>query len=143
MNEFDQFVKHDLKIKHYLRYTDDFAIVSENRKYLESLLPSTSQFLEDKLALQPHPKKIILRPSHQGIDFLGYIILPHYKQLRTKTKQRVFKKIKIRITKYKSGTITRKTLEQSLQSYIGVLSHADTHNLTQEISNKFLFWMTE
>ncbi|TSC55833.1 MAG: RNA-directed DNA polymerase [Parcubacteria group bacterium Greene0416_39] len=30
MNEFDQFVKHELKVKYYVRYTDDFAIVSDN-----------------------------------------------------------------------------------------------------------------
>lgn len=30
MNEFDQFVKHELKIKYYVRYTDDFAVASDN-----------------------------------------------------------------------------------------------------------------
>ncbi len=32
MNEFDQFVKHKLKIKHYTRYVDDFVFFSQNRK---------------------------------------------------------------------------------------------------------------
>ena len=31
MNEFDQFVKHELRVKYYVRYTDDFAIVSDNQ----------------------------------------------------------------------------------------------------------------
>jgi len=35
MNEFDQFMKHGLKVKNYVRYTDDFAIVVEDRDCLE------------------------------------------------------------------------------------------------------------
>jgi len=30
MNEFDQFVKHELRVKYYVRYTDDFVIASDN-----------------------------------------------------------------------------------------------------------------
>ena len=78
MNEFDQFVKHVLKVKHYLRYTDDFVIVSFNKEYLENIVPAISEFLGDQLALQLHPKKTIIRPYLQGVDFLGYVILPYH-----------------------------------------------------------------
>lgn len=33
MNELDQFVKHDLKVKHYVRYTDDFVVVHSDVNY--------------------------------------------------------------------------------------------------------------
>jgi chlorophyllide a reductase subunit Y len=36
MNELDQFVKHRLKAKYYLRYADDFVLLSENRDWLEA-----------------------------------------------------------------------------------------------------------
>jgi len=60
MNEFDQFMKHGLKVKNYVRYTDDFAIVVEDRDCLEKLLPEIEFFLKEKLLLDLHPKKIIL-----------------------------------------------------------------------------------
>ena len=31
MNEFDQFVKRELKVKYYIRYADDFVILSEEK----------------------------------------------------------------------------------------------------------------
>ncbi len=69
----------------------------------------------------------------------GYIILPHYRLLRTKTKQRIFKKFKNRVGEYKSGKISRDKLEQSLQSYLGTLSHADAYDLSEDLKNQVWF----
>lgn len=143
LNEFDQFVKGTLRIKNYIRYTDDFVIVAESETYLKNLIAPISFFLSKKLALELHPKKVIIRKFSQGIDFLGYIILPHYQLLRTKTKQRIFKKLKKRFEEYKTGVISAQTLKQSLQSYLGVLSHANTYKLQQELKNQFWFWLCE
>lgn len=143
MNEFDQFVKHELKAKHYIRYTDDFIIVDKNRQYLECLLAPISSFLKEKLFLELHPKKISIRKSHQGIDFLGYVLLPHHRMLRTKTKHRIFRRLKQRVNEYKRGIVGQQTLEQSLQSYLGVLSHANSYKLNEGLKNDFGFWLSE
>jgi len=143
LNEFDQFVKQRLKIKHYVRYTDDFIIVAGDKFYLENIIVPIRSFLTEKLALELHPKKITIRKFHQGIDFLGYIVLPYYRLLRTKTRQRIFKKLKKRVEEYKRGVVSEQTLEQSLQSHLGVLSHADTYKLGQELKNQFWFWLTK
>lgn len=143
MNEFDQFMKHGLRVKYYLRYTDDFVVVSGEKEYLEGLLPLISTFLKDKLCLGLHPNKVTVRKFHQGIDFLGYVVLPHYRQLRTKTKKRIFNKIFSRVLEQKRGIISNGTLEQSFQSYLGVLSHADSYELSQELKNQFWFWLKE
>jgi len=143
LNEFDQFIKHDLKIKHYCRYTDDFVIIFDNQSYLAELIPKIKSFLTMDLQLELHPKKVSIRKFRQGIDFLGYVTLPHHRALRSKTKHRIFKKLEVRIREYHSGVISRQTLEQSLQSYLGVLIHADTHQLTQQLKNQFWFWLNE
>lgn len=143
LNELDQFIKDKLKVKYYFRYTDDFVIASENRDYLENLIIEIQFYLLSELGLELHPKKIIIRKFNQGVDFLGYLVLPHYRLLRTKTKKRIFKKLKQRIFEYRSDLISRQTLEQSLQSYLGVLSHANTYKLSQELKNQFWFWMNE
>ncbi|MBI2626812.1 MAG: group II intron reverse transcriptase domain-containing protein [Parcubacteria group bacterium] len=143
MNESDQFIKHDLKVKYYCRYTDDFTIVSDSRDYLSGLIPKISSFLRQRLQLEIHPKKISINKFQRGIDFLGYIVFPHYRILRAKTRQRIFKKLNKKIAEYKSGVITNETLEQSLQSYLGVLSHADSYKLSQKLKNQFWFWLNE
>ncbi len=141
LNKFDQFIKHKLRIKNYLRYTDDFVILSGDKIYLGKLISTISLFLSDNLALKLHPKKVTIRKFHQGIDFLGYILLPHYRLLRAKTRRRIFRKIGERIREYKNGTISEQSLVQSLQSYLGVLSHANTYELEQELRNQFWFWL--
>ena len=139
LNELDQFIKHELRIKNYIRYTDDFVIVSDNELYLKNLINSIRSFLSDELGLELHPKKTNISKSHRGVDFLGYIVLPHYRLLRTKTKQRIFRKLKERVRDYNNGTITKQTLNQSFQSYLGVMSHTNAYNLEQELKNQFWF----
>lgn len=143
LNEFDQFVKNKLRIKHYARYTDDFVIVSEDKTYLRNILKPVSGFLKEQLALELHPKKIAIIKYSQGVDFLGYIALPHYRLIRSKTKKRIFKRLKKRIVEYKTGKIEKQSLNQSVQSYLGVLCHANTRNLSQELLNRFWFWLSE
>lgn len=143
MNEFDQFVKHKLKIKYYARYTDDFVIISTDKTYLENIIILIQDFLKTKLRLELHPKKVNITKHIQGIDFLGYVVLPEYIKLRTKTKRKIPNKIQEMVNRYKQGKITELTLYSSLQSYLGVLSHANAYKLSQEIQNKFWFWLNE
>jgi len=117
LNEIDKFVKHKLKVKYYIRYTDDFVILNKDKEYLENLINTINNFLQSQLKLRLHPDKIIMRKYNQGIDFLGYVILPYHRVLRTKTKKRMFKKIN----------------QNNLQSYLGVLSHCDGYKLSKEL----------
>lgn len=139
MNEFDHFVKNIIKVKHYVRYTDDFAIVSESSTHLEDLLGPIAEFLDRKLALSLHPKKITVRKFNRGIDFLGYLIFPNHRLIRTKTRHRIFSKLRSRADEFHRGRISRLVLEQSLQSYLGVLSHANTYKLGNKLKNQFWF----
>ena len=125
MNELDRFIKHKLKIKYYLRYADDFVILSGDKQLLSQLIVPISQFLNEDLKLELHPKKIILRKLNWGIDFLGYIVLPHYILPRVKTKRRIFKKLE--------ENKNMENFNQSLQSYLGYLSHASSYKLRQYI----------
>jgi retron-type reverse transcriptase len=122
LNKFDQFIKYKLKVKYYLRYCDDFAIVSKDKKYLELLLPPIANFLKSGLDLTLHPKKVEIRKLSQGIDYLGYIILPYYRILRTNTKKRIMRKFREGIK------------EESKQSYLGVLSHCSGYKIQKMLS---------
>lgn len=101
------------------------------QEYLEPI----EQFLGDHLKLQLHPQKIIFRKLDWGIDFLGYIILPYYRLPRAKTRNRIFKQVEKKIT--------AENFNQSLQSYLGYFSHANSYRLTQELKNQIWFLRTE
>ena len=93
-----------------------------------------TEFLKTKLKLSLHPNKVTIRKYRQGVDFLGYVILPHYITLRTKTKRRVFKKINQNLEKLKSGLMSKKSFKQSLQSYCGVLKHCCGYKIKKVIN---------
>jgi len=143
MNELDQFMKHDLKVKYYARYTDDFVIVSSDRDYLVRLIDLIKRFLGERLMLELHPKKVSIRPYRQGIDFLGYVVLSYYIVVRTKTRRRIFRKLRERVDQFRSGAIPERTLLGSFRSYRGVFSHADAHEIAENLANRFWFWLTE
>lgn len=142
LNEFDQFVKRDLQIENYVRYTDDFVIVTNTIAVLQNLLPKIERFLKERLRLILHQKKITIRKYRQGIDFLGYVVLPNYIDIRTKTKQRILRRLKQRTDELKRGIISEHSVDRSLQSYRGVLSHANSYRLRQAIENQVWFWKT-
>lgn len=129
LNELDQFIKHELKAKYYIRYCDDFVILGENKEDLTKLIPLISNFLKDKLNLSLHSDKIIIRKHHQGIDFLGYVVLPHYRVLRTKTKTMIFKKIEKKQQNLQKHLISEESFNQSLQSYFGILKHCKGYKI--------------
>ena len=137
MNECDQFVKHDLHIKHYVRYTDDFLIVDNDLAKLGALLQPIQTFLRERLKLELHPDKVEIRRYTKGIDFLGYVSFPHFRLLRKKTEKRMYRKLDRIIADYKQDTVTKERAESSLGSYLGVLSHADAHKVSEKLKNDF------
>ncbi len=141
MDIFDQFMKHELKVKYYARYTDDFVIVSENKEYLVHLLPQIQFFLKEKLKLQTHPKKITLTKFGRGIDYLGYVLFPHFTLVRKHTQKRAVRKINEKILLYKQEATSKDKVHATLMSYLGVLSHADTHRFREKLKNDCFFKM--
>jgi retron-type reverse transcriptase len=61
MNEFDQYMKHELKVKHYIRYADDFVILSDNKQHLTHMRDSVNVYLERNLKLSLHPDKVFIK----------------------------------------------------------------------------------
>lgn len=133
MNEFDQFVKHVLKEKYYIRYSDDFVILHQDKNHLINIIQFIKYFLKNNLKLTLHPDKVIIRKISQGVDFLGYVALPYYRAIRSKTKKRVLKKITNNKERLVQKLITEGFFNQSLQSYLGILKHCRGHKVRKEI----------
>jgi RNA-directed DNA polymerase len=121
MNEFDYYVKHYVKAVSYIRYADDFAILSRDKDYLIQLIPEIQYTLTHLLNLRLHPKKVSIKTLASGVDFLGWVHFPDHRVLRASTTRRMQKRI-----------IENSKLE-TLQSYLGLLSHGNTRKLQDEI----------
>lgn len=138
LNEFDQFVKHKLKVKYYIRYCDDFVIVDCRESVLKGLIPIISNFIKNELKLDLHPRKTEIRKIHQGCDFLGYILLLHYRILRTSTKNRILKNISNIKSKYEQGLVSESRFTNTISSYLGILNHCKSEMILDQIER--IFW---
>lgn len=119
LSDFDWFVKNELGIKDYFRYCDDMVFILKNKNEKDVLLKKIQEYLSKQLFLELHPGKIHLPKVRQGIDFLGYVILPQAVVLRTNTKKRIYKNV----SKNKNSAV--------LDSYLGVSTYAKSRKLTQ------------
>ncbi len=133
LNELDQFVKHTLKAKYYLRYCDDFIILDRDKEVLSAHIQKIEQFLKDTLGMNLHPDKISINKCTQGIDFLGYVSFPHHRILRTKTKRRILKKIACTKAELARGLITQEKFDSVIGSYLGMLTHCSGHKIKERI----------
>jgi retron-type reverse transcriptase len=129
LNELDWFVKHNLRLKFYIRYVDDFIIVSKDRAYLVSLIEPIESFLKNHLKLDLHPVKRKIFSSRSGVDFLGYFIRPYYKIIRFGNIKRFLK----RINRYKKTGNWQEKKEQSLAAWRGYAGQANSYNLLRRI----------
>lgn len=124
LNELDQFTKNELKVKYYFRYADDFVILDESKECLEKLKDEIEGFLSEKMKLKLHENKVFIKKVSQGIDFLGYVILPGATVLRTTTKRRMLKKVN----------------SINLPSYEGMLSHCRARKISSDLQKIAKRW---
>ncbi|MEX0652230.1 MAG: reverse transcriptase/maturase family protein [Candidatus Paceibacterota bacterium] len=118
MNEFDQFMKHRIKAKDYVRYADDFVILSTDKGWLLEVLPEMESFLLKKLKLRMHPNKVSIKTYASGVDFLGWVNFTDHRVLRTTTKRRIF-----------SALENEQVKDETIQSCLGVLRHGNTKKI--------------
>ncbi len=126
MNEFDQFIKHELKAMYYVRYADDFVIMSMDKAWLNMLLIKINNFLHERLALKLHPDKISIRTFASGVDFLGWVHFPDHRVLRTTTKRRMLKRLK-----------SSESRPEVANSYLGLISHGNSKKLKSQIETEY------
>lgn len=123
LNEFDYFVKTDLKMRYYGRYVDDFIIIQENKTVLKLLIPIIKSYLYENLGLTLHPKKIYLQHFKKGVAYLGTIILPHRIYIGNRTKRNFYESLK---------QFTIHNSQFNIISYIGIMQHYKTNKVISD-----------
>jgi len=129
LDELDQFVKHTLKCRHYLRYVDDFVILDTDPEKLAELRGRIDEFVAQQLKLQLHPERRKLLPVSNGIDFLGYIVRPGYVLVR----KRVINNLKAKLKMFASVNINPEKIKAVISSYLGHFKHANTYRLRHSL----------
>lgn len=152
LNELDKFVKHQLKVRYYIRYMDDFLVLNYSKKKLHEIKKQIQEFLRERLKLELHPKKANIFPTPHhfcsesgggGIDFLGYQIFENYKLLRKNTVKRFIKRTKIYQKRLKNNLMSEEKFNQSLQSWLDYACFAKSWLLRKNLSEKLKVNLTK
>ena len=117
LNELDQFVKRELRVRAYLRYVDDFLLFAEDKRTLWAWRRAILDFLPT-LRLTLHEGSSTVYPVRTGIPFLGWRVYPDHRRLRRKNGvafQRRYRRLR---RAYARGEISAEKVRQSVQGWI-------------------------
>lgn len=132
LNEADQYAKHKLHARKYIRYMDDMVIVSNDKVYLRDCWRAMDDFLASHLKLQLNRKSTIIK-ANNGIDFCGYRVWHDHIKLRKKAALKMKHRLRWLKRAYARGEVDIQTVTASLTSYFGLLSHCDSYELRKSI----------
>ena len=126
LNELDQFVKHDLRSKAYLRYVDDFLLFADDKVTLHHWRSDIIAFLQT-LRLTLHESRSQPKPVSQGIPFLGFTVYPTHRRLKRQKGVQYRRRLKLLYQCYKAGEISREQGRASVMAWLGHVQHGDTY----------------
>lgn len=115
LNALDQFIKHRIGAKHYIRYVDDFVLLHESPQWLNAAHARIDAFLPEKLHARLNHKKTILQPVDRGVDFVGQVIKPWRRSTRKRTVNEAISQI---------NKIPAADIYEMANSYFGLIGQA-------------------
>ncbi|WP_336245399.1 RNA-directed DNA polymerase [Thiorhodospira sibirica] len=146
LNELDQFIKHQLRCRHYVRYVDDFIILHAHARQLQHWQDAIASFLHDTLHLRLKTP-VTLAPIQNGANFLGYIVRPSYLLVRHRVVANLYNTLHIQTKQcmlpvaqgYRLELTPkwRDALRSTLASYGGHFRHAQSYRLHAQILHDF------
>jgi len=137
LNELDQFVKHKLRAKYYIRYVDDFVILHQSKNILIKYQKEIEQFLQTNLELQLHPEKSQILKLEKGVSFLGFRIFYHHKLINKKNIRKFEKKLTRTRYLYKRGKIDREKAIEKFEGWLAYITQANTHKYKKKLTSQF------
>jgi hypothetical protein len=139
LDEFDHFMKRDMKLKYYGRYVDDIVVVHPDQAYLKTVIPAAREYLMTNLMLQLHPRKIYLQHYTKGVVFLGAVIKPYRIYIANRTKANFYEAVH-KYNQLVEGTAPSPELKKqfvcSMNSYLGIVKHYRTAKMREHIIRK-------
>lgn len=127
LNALDQYIKHQIGARHYIRYVDDFVLLHDSADWLNAALADISAWLPATLGARLNDSKTILQPVARGVDFVGHVIRPWH----TRTRKRTTKEAVHRIENANRGDVFTIT-----NSYLGLIRQASASHHDQALIAK-------
>jgi len=156
LDALDQFIKHELKARYYVRYCDDMVLLSTDAAELAAWERAIGRFLDERLRLRLNDRRK-LRPVSDGIDFLGYIVRPDHVlvrrrvvgALRERLQRAERELVRLGMVRPEAGRAVfpwpwplLEQVRQWLGSYLAHFERASSHRLLAGLRRRFS-WLDE
>lgn len=131
LDEFDHYVKEVLRMKHYVRYNDDFILIHEDKEYLSYCLSEINKWMSAR-GLKLNPKKTQIIKLSQGIKFLGFRfrLTETGKVVMTLLPEKIShqrRKLKRMADRVASGEMTKVDVDRSYESFKANITNNGKH----------------
>lgn len=134
LDPLDHFVRERLRVRHYLRYMDDFVLLLESRDEARARLAEVETFLRERLRLRLNPRRLVIAPLACPRDVLGYV---HYSsgrlRVRRRSVRRLWRRLGVLEERVRAERIPWSSVRGSVASWIGLAKHADAFHLSRAI----------
>lgn len=135
LNPFDHFVKRELGCRAYLRYVDDFALFSNNKKQLWEWKQAIIERMQ-QVRLVIHESTTQVLPVSCGIPWLGFVVYPTHRKLKARKVHYASRHLAQRMSAHQSGQINDSELDMSIKGWVNHASYADTWGLRLFVLNR-------
>ncbi len=132
MNALDWHVVRGLGCPAYLRYVDDFALFSDNKRQLWEWKAAVIAFLAAR-RLTVHASAAQVQPVASGIPWLGFVVYPTHRLLKRRNVVNFARRLARAYDLFRAGDITFAELDAGVQGWINHVRYADTWGLRTAI----------
>lgn len=133
LNELDQYIKHELKIKYYIRYVDDFIIMANDKNLLETYKDKINLFLQERLSIELHPEKTKMHSMIGGVQFLGLRIFSNHKLLAKRNIRKFQNKMLELCNQYDNKEIEYDVILDFIEGWTAYVKKANCYKLKNHI----------
>lgn len=134
MDPFDHFVKRELRCPAYLRYVDDFALFSDNRRQLWRWKTAIVNRLA-MIRLTVHARAQVI-PTSRGIPWLGFIVYPTHRLVKASKMHHFSRRLQDRWRAYCASEITFAEFDATVKGWINHVRYGDTWGLRRHLFSK-------
>jgi RNA-directed DNA polymerase len=134
LNPLDHFIKRELRCRGYVRYVDDLALFSHDKRALWEWKAAIEERLAT-LRLVIHPRAQVA-PTRQGIPWLGFIVFPESRQVKARKVRTIGRRLRERWQAYCDGHITYAEFDATVQGWINHVRYADTWGLRRRMLSR-------
>lgn len=128
LNDFDHFVKRELKCPAYVRYVDDFLLFADDTLSLHNWRRAILGNMA-RMRLSLHEERAQVFPCAAGIPFLGFRLYPDHRRVKSRKVIHFRRRLRRGLAEYARGKMPFPKMQACIQGWVNHVRQGDTWGL--------------